>query len=215
MELKHYLVLVKRSLALVIALALLAGAAGFLMSDFKPVSYEASVSFAVNRVNVKQTEDYQYDGYYAIQASDLVSQTVVSWFATPSVVLEIYEKAGVEPEYRSLDQFATFFKTRKYSSQNIGVKFRERDEEKATTIAKATLEVISGKVSELNKDAEAESLFEAVGSSPVIIKSEERLVLTTLVSLLAGFILGLFLVYVIHYFRGNNSKEKKPEETSL
>lgn len=207
MELREYLKLLKRRIILVFFLALLAGAAGFIFSYFKPLSYDASVSFAVNRINAEETPDYQFDGYYAIQASDLVSQTLVSWFATPSVVLEIYEKAGLKPEYNSLEEFATFFTTKKYSSQNIGVKFNEKNSDKARAIAMATIEVIGQKVKELNKNARSDALFEAVASTPVIVEKKPNLILNIIIGIIAGLGLGFFLVYFIHYL-----KEEKPED---
>ncbi len=206
MELKQYLSLLKKRILIVVILALLTGVTAFLLSFFKPVSYDASVSFAVNRINVKETEDYQYDGYYAIQASDLVSQTVVSWFATPSVVLEIYEKANIDPQYDSLEQFATFFNTKKYSGQNIGVKFNEKEEAKARAISTATINVISSKVKALNKNADSNSLFEAVASPPVIVENKANVILNTIIGFIAGLAIGFYLVYVIHYF-----KEEKTE----
>jgi len=209
MELKEYLKIVKKYITIVIILTLLVGTAAFLFSYFKPVSYEASVSFAVNRINAKETEDYQFDGYYAIQASDLVSQTVVTWFSTPSVVLEIYEKAKITPQYDSLEEFATFFNTKKYSAQNINVKFREKTREKAENIATATIEVIGSKVKALNKSSDSNSLFEAQASSPVVVETSANIWLNTVIGLVVGLILGLFLVYAIDYFKNGEKEEKK------
>ncbi|MDZ7798320.1 MAG: Wzz/FepE/Etk N-terminal domain-containing protein [Patescibacteria group bacterium] len=207
MELKEYLKIVKKHLILVIALILLIGGAAFLFSYFQPNTYEASVSFAVNRINTKETQDYQFDGYYAIQASDLVSQTVVSWFSTPSVVLEIYEKANISPQYNSLEEFATFFNTKKYSAQNINVKFKEKTQEKAENIAAATIEVINAKVKALNKSSDSDSLFEAQASSPVVVETTPNLWLNTIIGLVVGLILGLFLVYLVDYFKSEEKKE--------
>jgi len=207
MELKDYLKFIKKYFWLVVILTLLSGLTAFLLSYLKPVSYEASISFAVNRINREDTSDYQFDGYYAIQASDLVSQTVVSWFSTPSVVLEIYRKAGITPKYDSLEEFATFFNTKKYSAQNIGVKFREKSEKAAKSIAEATIDVISSKVKELNKNADTSSLFEASASMPVIVKTKVNYWLNTLIGLLAGFIFGIFLVYLIGYFKSEDRED--------
>jgi capsular polysaccharide biosynthesis protein len=204
MELREYLSVVNKYKWLVIFISLVAALIAFLLSYFKPVVYDASLSFAVNRTNREVTDQYQYDGYYAIQASDLVSQTVVSWFATPSVVKEIYNKAGVNPAFNSLDKYATLFQTKKYSCQNIGVKFTEKEEATAEKVAEATVEVVSTKVLELNKSADAKSLFEAVPSPAVILAVKPNVILNTVIALVAGLILSLLLVYIIQYFKEEN-----------
>jgi hypothetical protein len=78
-----------------------------------------SVSFAVNRINSQSTAEYQYDGYYALQAADLFAQTVVSWFSTPSVLREVYDQASMDPEITTVSSLANRFKVKKYSAQNI------------------------------------------------------------------------------------------------
>lgn len=201
MELREYFSVVNKYKFIVIFLALLAGLAAFFLSLFKPVVYDASVSFAVNRINREVTSQYEYDGYYAIQASDLVSQTVVSWFATPSVVKEIYEKAGINPTLDSLAKYATLFNTKKYSGQNIGVNFTEKEKSTAEKVAQATVEVIGKKVADLNKSADTKALFEAVASPAVIVESKPNAVLNTLIGLAAGFIVGLFTAYFIFYLK--------------
>ena len=202
MELKEYLILIKKSKWLVIGLSLIAAIIAYTLSYFKPVVYDASVSFAVNRINREATTQYQYDGYYAIQASDLVSQTVVSWFSTPSVVKEIYAKAGINPTFNSLDKYATLFNTKKYSGQNIGVKFTEKEESAAEKVTQAAVDVISQKVLDLNKSSEAKALFEAVPSPAVIVAAKPNIILNTIIAFLAGLLVALFLVYLIDYFKG-------------
>ncbi|MFA5070218.1 MAG: Wzz/FepE/Etk N-terminal domain-containing protein [Patescibacteria group bacterium] len=201
MELKEYLLIVNKHKSLVVFLTVTAALVSFLISYFKPVAYEASLSFAVNRTNREETSQYQYDGYYAIQASDLVSQTVVSWFSTPSVVKEIYAKAGINPTFNSMNKYATLFNTKKYSGQNIGVKFTEKEEGIADKVAQAAVDVIRQKVLDLNKSADSKSLFEAVPSPAVIVAVRPNTILNTVIGFLAGLFVSLLLVYLIDYFK--------------
>lgn len=201
MELREYLFVVNKYKWLVVGISLVATLAAFFLSYFKPVVYDASLSFAVNRTNREVTDQYQYDGYYAIQASDLVSQTLLSWFATPSVVEEIYTKANIKPNFNSLNEYATLFSTKKYSGQNIGVKFTEKERSVAEKVAQSTVSVISEKVLDLNKSADAKALFEAVPSPVVIVENKPNVLLNTLIGLSVGLILGLFLAYLVYYFQ--------------
>ena len=70
---------------LIVIIAITGLASALVFSILRPAYYDTSLAFSINRINLQTTENYQYDGYYAIQASDLFSQTVMSWMMTPSV----------------------------------------------------------------------------------------------------------------------------------
>lgn len=193
--------LLRRHRWLLIVLTLAVGAAAYLFTALSPTTHKASISFAVNRINKQETAEYQFDGYYAIQASDLFSQTVVSWFYTPSVLLEIFERAGFDPQITSLERFTSRFKTRKYSAQNIVLTFQERERAVTEKIAQAILDIVKERGSSLNQTADRKALFEIVGSKPVIVEQKPPLVLNTVLGLVLGFCFSLAVVYLVRYFK--------------
>jgi len=170
-------------------------------SLIKAPYFDTSLSFSINRVNHQNTAEYEYDGYYAIQASDLFSQTVMSWFMTPSVLLEIYESAGIDPQISSLEEISSRFKTKKYSPQNIVVRYKERDYDTADKIATAITTTIQNKAKLSNKTSDDEALFEVIGTNPVIVERVPNLWLNTLIGLLIGLIFGSLLAYTIEYLK--------------
>src|SRR3972149_9344829 len=119
----------------IIAIALVVGISAVLIAKFLPVKYDASVALNVIRVNREETGDYQYDGFYAIQASNLFAETIVSWLETPAVGKEIYEPSGKKDAVSGLSSLAGAFKTKKLSSQNITVEFSSKTEKEAAILA--------------------------------------------------------------------------------
>lgn len=186
---------------LIIIITIVGICSAIVFSLVKPAYYDTSLSFSINRVNHQTTTDYEYDGYYAIQASDLFSQTVMSWLLTPSVLLEIYESAGIDPQISSLEEISSRFKTKKYSPQNIVVRYKERDYQTAEKISTAITSIIQDKAKQSNKTSEEEALFEVVGTKPVIVERSPVLWLNTLIGLIAGLIFGSLLAYVIEYLK--------------
>lgn len=193
--------LIKKYFWLIVVITLLVGASTFVWAKQTPTTYRTSISFAVNRINKQDTAEYQYDGYYAIQASDLFSQTVVSWFFTPSFILEVYDTAGITPKIESLEKFTAQFKTKKYSAQNIVVTYPERDQATAEKIANGIVVNLDQRTQELNKSSDQKALFEVVGSKPVIVEQSSNTATKTLLGLLVGLVAGLGLVYLVRYFR--------------
>ncbi|MFA6391929.1 MAG: hypothetical protein WCW66_04240 [Patescibacteria group bacterium] len=200
MELKEHISILRKSRVFIITFTLLVALGAFLVTNYRPVTYASSISFAVNRIN-KQDTPYYDDSYFGIQASDLFSQTVISWFLTPSVLLDIYENGDVDPKIESLEKFANRFKTKKYSPQNIVVRFNERDEETANKISQAVILVVEEKAVTINQTADNKALFEIVGEKPVIVKNDPQIILTTIIGFIVGLVLSIVFVYMIRYFK--------------
>lgn len=211
MELTDYGKIFKRFLAVILIVAVIGGFAGFAAGSFlDEVEYDTSISFAVNRTNRQETPDYQYDGYYAIQAADLFSQTIVSWFSTPSVLLEMYRNAGIEPEITSIDAFSNQFRTKKFSSQNIVLRFSEATRERAEQISKSIIDTTKTRASALNRSSDQKALFEVVAAEPVIVEKRPNVALKTVLGFVSGVILGLIFAIGLHYLRPRTADVQPP-----
>ena len=191
----------KRLIRISVALIVVGALAGGIVASVLPVTYESSLSFTVNQINKQETQDYQFDGYYALQASDLFSDTIVSWFQTPSFLLEVYNRAGVEPNIESISSFTSRFKMRKYSAQNLVLNFSSPEKEKAEKVSAAIIEHVEERASELNQNADREALFEVIGSEPVIVKKDLTIAMGIIYGAIVGLVIGLFITSVVSAFR--------------
>lgn len=187
----------------IIATALIAGILAVLIAQFLPAKYDASVALNVIRVNREETGDYQYDGFYAIQASNLFAETIVSWLQTPAVFKEIYEQSGKKDAVSSLSDFAGAFKSKKMSSQNIVVKFSSKTEEEAKTLALSLASVIEKKSRESLETAKKEAVFEIKSADSVIIKRSYDAAMIFFAGLITGLALGVLRALGKNYFYEN------------
>lgn len=201
MEFRDYLKMYWSQRWLIGIVMALATATTFIVASSQPVRYESSESFAINRINPEPTADYQYDGYYALQAVDLFSQTVVSWFDTPSAIAEIYQQAQLDPEIDALSKLPSRFHVKRYSAQNIVVRFTERSEQRAHDVAAAVKAVLQNRSQTLNQDAQGRPIFEINGSTAVVSPSQPNPWLYASVALVLSFGLGLLLAAARHYLR--------------
>lgn len=193
--------LLKRNRWFLIVFILVATVATFVVSSRAKPTYATSLSITVNRVHRQATPDYQYDGYYAIQASDLFSQTILSWFLTPSTLLEFYQRAGVDPHIDSLNGLVARFRARKFSAQNIVVQFSDPDRSAAEKLAKAIGEVVKERGESLNKDAEGQGIFEVLPATPVVVETTSNVPLNTGVALVASALTAFVLVALRRYLQ--------------
>lgn len=207
-----YLTLLARHRMALAVLAIIGAVLAVAFALTRPTEFTASLAIGINRVHKQETQDYQYDGYYAIQASDLVSQTVVSWLQTPSILLEVYRAAGVSAEPSTLTSLRARFRTRKYSPQNIVIEFREHDRATAEKVAVSLTEVLKERLGLLNRNEKGEALFELAGTAPVIIATKPNPVLLGVLGALTGFLVGLVVLAARFAFQVSDKEEKSGEE---
>ncbi|MBI5467103.1 MAG: hypothetical protein HY975_02720 [Candidatus Kerfeldbacteria bacterium] len=201
MEFRDYIKIYWAQRWFIFVLTGIAVVAAVAIAATRPVMTGVSMSFAINRTNKEATTQYQYDGYYALQASDLFAQTVVSWFSTPSVLREVYDQANLDPEIQSLNSLPSRFSVKKYSAQNIVVRYTERDDERANKLADALKTVMEDKASQLNQTTDGKSIFEIVAGAPVVAAAHPNIWLAGAVALVLGLALALFIAAARHFLR--------------
>ncbi len=106
--------------------------------------WEVSLAFTINQRPRPETKDFSYDGYYALKASELFADTLISWFKTPAVIGDVY--GGQERAVRA----AAGFRAKKPSSQSAVILFREQDRSIAEDLAKRLSALMVKTTGELN-----------------------------------------------------------------
>ncbi|USN53853.1 MAG: hypothetical protein H6760_01640 [Candidatus Nomurabacteria bacterium] len=193
MELDGYLRATLRRRTLVISLTLLGGIIAFVLSYLTPVRYDVAVASTIQRVNGQNTEQFQYDEYYALQSVDLVAQTIVSWFATPSFVVAVYEEAGFDPAVQSVNELSRRFEARKYSGQNVVINFTQESRDSAEKLAQGIIALVGERVPQLVQDANDTGAFAIDFDAPVISERKANQLLDTILGLLVGLFVALFI----------------------
>ena len=200
MELSEYIKLVQKNKVKILVWALSLGLVAHLIALFSSTRYAVSVDFMVGVAHRQPVAEYQYDGYYAMMSSDLAAKTIMSWFKTPSFVMDVLERADVKNRtFTSLKSFSNLFKTVKFSAQNVAVKFQMKDESEARRLAEAVISAVETKSQELNRDSEGYSVFEVNGSTPVVVAVKADRVLFFVVGFMVG-LLGILLALPLSCF---------------
>lgn len=199
MELRDAIRIYVRRRWLGVAIVIVTVAGTFAWQMLQPVHYVTSMSFSVNRANKEKTADYQFDGYYALQAADLFSQTLVSWMQTPSILVEIYEQAQLPTSVDSIHGLTSRFKTKKVATQNVVVTYSSPTQAEADKLATAITTVTKNLTESVNRDSENKSLFDLGVAKPVTVRATYDPVLTGAGSFVVGLVLALFIVPFIAY----------------
>jgi hypothetical protein len=109
--------------------------AGLAITRLLPVSYDVSLALNIERKTNDTGEFYTYDGFYAIQATELFSKSVASWFVTPDFVEDVLRNADKSDiDKLSVKDFRRIFTPEQVSANVVEVRFGVDEAEVGTTL---------------------------------------------------------------------------------
>lgn len=198
---KNYLKVVSVHKSTVIASVILIGLFSFIFTILMPESYDVMLTLSIHKINREKTGDFQYDNYYAIQAAELLGDTVVNWLATPNIALSIYNQAGIKPDVKGLAKLSRKFRARQLSSHIVKVWFNYKNPEGADKLAISLVKIIKDKVKNIEKTSENKPSFEIRASSPIVIQHKIDPLLASIFGLVCGLFVGVGLAFLFEYFK--------------
>lgn len=204
MELKQYIEIFKKEKNVISGAVLFVLVLTLIFSGIKEVSYENDMLLLISRNGTQNTADYKYDGYYAVQASDIFADNVSQWLASASVASEIYSRAKVKNGLQSLKDFSKIFKAEKLSSQYVRVRYQTKDKETAISLARAMADVLQEKADLLSASSSEQIAFRIIYSDPLTVESKKDILLNSVLAIAGGLFLGIFLALGKNYFSGIN-----------
>ena len=199
MELKEYLKIIRKNFKIIIAIGIITAISAFVFSIMQPVKYEVSLSLTIVKDKTQITNDFKYDGYYALQSSEIIADSVEQWLKSPEVVSAIYQEAEVKQDFKNIKSYTKKFTAYKMSSQFVEVKFKSNTKKEAKKISMATVEIINAKTKKLKKASEQEISFSINSGNPVVVESKPDAILNLIIGFISGLVLGGFVVFGKRY----------------
>lgn len=135
-----------------------------IVSRVKP-QYEVHFSYAVSLEQREQSQEYRFDGFYALQATDLFTATLASWIKAPEIIVKAHEVAGLESptDPREVSRAVRSDKT---APQLVQVTVRHTSKEFSQELAQALQEVIREEVERYHDQGIPELSFAVVATEP-------------------------------------------------
>lgn len=197
----NYLKIVGSHKTLIFICAVLCGLLALIFSIMKPVSYEALIAFSIQKVNRQDTSDFQYDNYYAIQASELLGNTIVGWAESPETIREAYQAAGLTTAGDDLGALARKVKAKQISAHLVQVKFSQPDRDRANQVATGLSAVIKKKAENIEKSADGQNSFLVAASDPVVREKKYGSATLALAGIICGLFVGLGIAFGREYLK--------------
>lgn len=200
MELKSYLIVIKSEKKMIIAITLLTALSAWIFSIYMPAHFETSVSLFIAKDGTQTTDQFKYDGYYALESGEIVADNVEKMLQSPQLVEKIYGTSGVDPNFKNIKGYKKKFTAKKMSNSYVEVSFQTPNRTDAEKIAEALTKTVNEQMNGISSQSQNEVAFKIENTEPIIIESKLDATLNLFVGLLSGAFLGILAAFLKKYF---------------
>lgn len=161
-----------------------------IVKRFDP-THEVHFSYLVSLSERDQVSDFRFDGYYALQATDLFAATLARWVSTPEVIVAAYEAAGLPQPSADPRKLARAVRAEKVAPQLVTVTVRSGTREESEKLAAGLRQVMSGNIARYHNEGVPAVAFTVIASEPWsgVVRLSAPVVVTA--TFLFTFLLGL------------------------
>jgi uncharacterized protein involved in exopolysaccharide biosynthesis len=202
MELREFLQYIKKYKMLFLGIILAVVGATYVFLTVQPLRYTTVLSLHVARSHSgEQSNEYQYDGFYRLQADEQFADTVVRWLASPRIVSDIYAGAGRDIQIPAEYKLDGVFLAKRLSSQYIEVQFTTTTKMMAENLSRSLDIVLNEKTRALNMNTKDEKMwFRVLVDEPIIYEAHTPWGRVMVGAFFVGVFLALWVVALRVYF---------------
>lgn len=143
---KPYVEALKRSLSWLLLFGLAGGALVFAVASSFGPTYESHFSYLISLSQRDEASQYRFDGYYALQATDLFAATLARWIQTPEVIVAAHKAAGLQLTTQDPRELSRSVHAEKTAPQLVEVTVRGKNSNDATLLVKGLQAVMKDNI---------------------------------------------------------------------
>lgn len=200
MEIKEYIKLLNKDKKIIIQVTMITALAAFVFSLAQKPYYETSVSLFISKNSTQNTDEFKYDGYYALESGEIIADNIEKMLQSPQIVNEIYQNANISTNFNKIKHYKKSFTAHKMSNQYVEVSFKAESQSQAKTIAESITQIAQSKTEQINKSSEEEISFLIDDTEPIIVERKADIVLNSIIGLISGMFLGILAILTKKYF---------------
>lgn len=187
---KHYIQAAQRRLPLVLLVSFGLALIAYFIVQSAPTTYQVHYSYLVSLSERESVDEYRFDGFYALQATDLFTATVARWATTVDVVVAAHERAGLPIEDSDPRQLVSAVRSEKTAPQLVEVVVSGKTRQEAERLAQGLREVMDEHVEAYHDQGIPAVTFRVVATDPWTGSVE----ISSLIVVVGVFVLSFFLL---------------------
>lgn len=178
-----------RALPWILLFSLAVATVAYSLTSRSGVTYQVHFSYIVSLTERESSTNYRFDGFYALQATDLFTTTLANWLTTPETIVMTYQTAGLALPTNNARQLSRLVQAEKAAPQLIRVVVAAPQRDQAQKIAASLQEVMKQQIDHYQDQGIPALRFQALATQPWI--SQQTVALFPIV--VGSFVLALVL----------------------
>lgn len=166
-------------------------------------SYEGATTIFVRQMLVApdaKSEDYKFDGYYAVMANQTFADTLENWIKSPEIVAEAYQNQKMDYP-KSMSSLSNRYEIDKVISQSVAIRVTSGNTEESEKLLKGMIAVLREKIEKYLIDQSGKPIFTIDNSPVLVLEHQADYRVQYGIGVLGALCLGLFLIYFIDALR--------------
>lgn len=164
-------------------------------------THEVHFSYLVSLSQRDNVNEYRFDGFYALQATDLFAATLAKWAAAPEVVVEAYQEAGLELPSEDPRSLTRAIRAEKVAPQLVTVTVRDQSRDMAEKLAQGLQSVMEKNVADYHAQGVPTVQFRVVGTQPWTGVTRISVLIVVVATFVAAFLLAVNAVLLVQSFK--------------
>ena len=177
----------------------------FVAKNIEP-THEVHFSYLVSLSQREEAAEFRFDGFYALQATDLFAATLANWITTPEVLVASYERAGVSLLTHNPRQLTRSVEAVKSAPQLVHVVVKAPSAMQAERVASGMRSVMEENIARYHDQGIPELTFRAVATEPWTGVSHISVPIIVISTFVFVFFIGLNGVLLMQSLRMPNAK---------
>ncbi len=189
-------ILLQRSFRRILLLSGISAIVTAILVSRLPQGVEAVQTFTIPIPQRPPSDTYEYDGYYALQATDLFSQTLAGWLTAPDFVAKIFRAARIPQERLSVRRLAQVFTVRRLSGQLVELRLHARSESEAQEMLEAIRDAVRERTVRFNEEGQSTVKFRVATNEPLLVPVQRSIPLRALIAAVVTFIVAVNVLVI-------------------
>ncbi len=165
-EYQPYVHAVTRRLPLWLLVSLVAASFAYAVVVRQGTTYAVHSSYLVSLAERETPSEYTFDGFYALQATDLFTATLAKWVVAPEHIVAAYQSAGVVLPGANERALRRSVEAKKTAPQLIEVVVQHEDQTSAEKLSSAVAQVMKHNVQLYHDEGTPALQFAVVTTKP-------------------------------------------------
>lgn len=188
---------VQKAMPVLVLISVVVTTVAFLFARQIGPTHQVHFSYLVSLSQRDESEDFRFDGFYALQATDLFSTTLAEWTKTPEVIIAAHREAGLAVKDEDPRGLARLVTASKAAPQLVQVTVKHKDKQAAEKLTDGLVVVMKQNVERYHEQAIPAVQFRVTTTEPWTGASQLSLPLIVVGTFVFTFFISLNILLLI------------------